>query len=54
MDEQEAAALFQVGIHLMIDFFGLLWTKALMRNVHFAMPSDQSKPRTAKLKGPPK
>lgn len=54
MDEQEAAALFQVGIHVMIDFFRLLRSKALMRHIHFDTPSDQSKPRTAKLKGPPK
>jgi hypothetical protein len=54
MDEQDAAALFQVGIRLMIDFFGLLRLKALMRHIHFDAPADQSKPRTAKLKGPPK
>jgi DNA-binding transcriptional MerR regulator len=43
MEEQDAAALFQVGIRLMIDFFGLLRIKALMRHIHFDTASDSSK-----------
>ncbi|OAO00777.1 hypothetical protein A8B75_17915 [Sphingomonadales bacterium EhC05] len=54
MNEQQAAALFQVGIRLMIDFFGLLRLKALMRHIHFDPPADQSKPRSRNVKGPPK
>ena len=54
MDEQQAAALFQVGIRLMIDFFGLLRLKALMRHIHFDPQADQSKPRSRNVKGPPK
>ncbi len=50
LSEQEAAALFQVGMRLMIDFFSLLRTKALLRYIH----RDQEKPRTAKVKGPPR
>jgi hypothetical protein len=38
----------------MIDFFGLLRVKALMRNIHFDPPAAQSKPRAAKVKGPPR
>ncbi|MEY2926972.1 MAG: hypothetical protein RL367_1449 [Pseudomonadota bacterium] len=34
IDEQSAAALFQVGMRLMIDFFSLLRTKALLRFIH--------------------
>jgi DNA-binding transcriptional MerR regulator len=34
MDEQAAAALFQAGMRLMIDFFSLLRTKALLRHIH--------------------
>jgi DNA-binding transcriptional MerR regulator len=50
----DAAMLFQTGIRLMIDFFGLLRVKALMRNIHFEPSAGQSKPRSAKVKGPPK
>jgi DNA-binding transcriptional MerR regulator len=49
LSEQEAAALFQVGMRLMIDFFSLLRTKALLRYIH----RDQEKPRSKKVKGPP-
>ena len=51
LDEQAAAALFQVGIRLMIDFFGLLRIKALMRNLHYDTPPPQS---AKAVKGPPK
>jgi DNA-binding transcriptional MerR regulator len=34
IDEQAAAAMFQVGMRLMIDFFNLLRTKALLRYIH--------------------
>jgi MerR HTH family regulatory protein len=49
LSEQEAAALFQAGMRLMIDFFSLLRTKALLRYIH----RDQEKPRSRKAKGPP-
>lgn len=54
IDEQTAAALFQVGMRLMIDFFSLLRTKALLRFIHRddeARP--QAEPRSRKMKGPP-
>jgi DNA-binding transcriptional MerR regulator len=52
---EDAAVLFQTGIRLMIDFYGLLRIKALMRNIHFEPPGNaQSKPRSAKVKGPPR
>ena len=54
MDEQSAAVLFQHGMRLMIDFFSLLRTKALLRYIHIDDNGIQSKPRTAKVKGPPK
>lgn len=55
MSDEDAAALFQVGIRLMIDFFGLLRVKALMRYIHVEQGSEtQSKPHKAKVKGPPK
>lgn len=54
MNEQDAAALFQVGIRLMLDFFGLLRMKALLRFIHDNAPPDQENPRSAKVKGPPK
>jgi DNA-binding transcriptional MerR regulator len=54
IDEQAAAALFQAGMRLMIDFFNLLRTKALLRQLHQYAPSDQAKPRSRKVKGPPK
>ncbi len=54
IDEQSAAALFQVGMRLMIDFFSLLRTKALLRHIHFEDVAAQSKPRSAKVKGPPR
>jgi len=53
LNDQEAAALFQVGMRLMIDFFSLLRTKALLRQLHRFTPEDQSKPRSRKVKGPP-
>jgi DNA-binding transcriptional MerR regulator len=53
IDEQSAAALFQVGMRLMIDFFSLLRTKALLRYIHRDMPIGQEKPRSRKVKGPP-
>lgn len=54
MDEQSAAALFQDGMRLMIDFFSLLRTKALLRYIHIDDGAIQSKPRAAKVKGPPR
>jgi DNA-binding transcriptional MerR regulator len=52
---EDAAVLFQTGIRLMIDFFGLLRVKSLLRYIHMEpVPSVQSKPRTAKVKGPPR
>jgi DNA-binding transcriptional MerR regulator len=54
LEEQQAAALFQVGMRLMIDFFSLLRTKALLRFIHFEDQKAQSKPRSAKVKGPPR
>lgn len=51
---EDAAVLFQTGIRLMIDFFGLLRIKALMRNIHFVPPASQPKPRSANVKGPPR
>jgi DNA-binding transcriptional MerR regulator len=53
LSEQEAAALFQVGIRLMIDFFSLLRTKALLHYIHRDGTARQSKPRSRKVKGPP-
>jgi DNA-binding transcriptional MerR regulator len=53
IDEQSAAALFQVGMRLMIDFFSLLRTKALLKYIHRDTPTPQSKPRSRKVKGPP-
>jgi DNA-binding transcriptional MerR regulator len=50
IDEQAAAALFQAGMRLMIDFFSLLRTKALLKYIH---RDDQAKPRSRKVKGPP-
>ncbi|WP_428630032.1 MerR family transcriptional regulator [Sphingopyxis sp.] len=54
LDEQEAAALFQAGMRLMIDFFGLLRTKALLRYLHRYAETGQEKPERLKAKGPPK
>jgi DNA-binding transcriptional MerR regulator len=54
MDEHQAAALFQVGIRLMIDFFGLLRIKALMRHLHAGALADQLPVSAKKVKGPPK
>jgi DNA-binding transcriptional MerR regulator len=53
MDDQAAAALFQVGMRLMIDFFNLLRTKALLRLIHRDPPISQAKPRSRNVKGPP-
>lgn len=53
LNDQEAAALFQVGMRLMIDFFSLLRTKALLRQLHRFTLDAQSKPRAKKVKGPP-
>jgi DNA-binding transcriptional MerR regulator len=52
LDEQDAAALFQVGMRLMIDFFSLLRVKALLNYIH-RDPPGQSNPRSRKVKGPP-
>lgn len=46
---EDAATLFQVGIRLMIDFFGLLRIKALMRNIHFE-PSEPERTKPAQRK----
>jgi DNA-binding transcriptional MerR regulator len=53
LDEQNAAALFQVGMRLMIDFFSLLRTKALLRYIHRDAAPGQLSPRSRKVKGPP-
>jgi hypothetical protein len=53
IDEQSAAALFQVGMRLMIDFFNLLRTKALLQYIHREAPTAQLKPRSRKVNGPP-
>jgi DNA-binding transcriptional MerR regulator len=54
MNDNEASALFHAGIRLMIDFVGLLRLKALMRFIHLEVRDPQSKPRTPKVKGPPR
>lgn len=54
MDEQQAAEMFQAGIRLMIDFFSLLRTKALLRNLHEGLPADHAVVRLRQAKGPPK
>lgn len=54
LDEQQAAALFQAGIRLMIDFFSLLRTKALLRYLHRYAEGAREKPVRPKAKGPPK
>ncbi len=51
IDEQAAAALFQVGMRLMIDFFSLLRTKALLRYIHIEDPGRTAKPRPTKTRG---
>jgi DNA-binding transcriptional MerR regulator len=53
LGDQEAAALFQVGMRLMIDFFNLIRTKALLRLLHRDLPLAQLTPRSRKVKGPP-
>jgi DNA-binding transcriptional MerR regulator len=53
LNDQDAAALFQVGMRLMIDFFSLLRTKALLRQLHRFTVENQEKPRSRKVKGPP-
>ncbi len=54
LNDQEAAALFQVGMRLMIDFFSLLRTKELLKQLHRFTPEGQLKPRAKKVKGPPR
>ena len=54
IDEENAAAMFQSGIRLMIDFFNLLRTKALLEFLHEEAPSIQAIPRSANENGPPK
>lgn len=54
LDEQTAAALFQAGMRLMIDFFSLLRTKALLGYLHGYAEAAQEKPRARKVNGPPK
>jgi DNA-binding transcriptional MerR regulator len=54
LDEQSAAALFQVGMRLMIDFFSLLRTKALLRYIHRDTPPSHLTPRARKPKAPPR
>jgi DNA-binding transcriptional MerR regulator len=49
IDEQAAAAMFQAGMRLMIDFFSLLRTKALLRFIHL----DQEPPPANTANGPP-
>jgi DNA-binding transcriptional MerR regulator len=53
LNDQDAAALFQVGMRLMIDFFNLLRTKALLRQLHRFTVENQEKPRSKNVKGPP-
>jgi DNA-binding transcriptional MerR regulator len=53
LNDQDAAALFQVGMRLMIDFFNLLRTKALLRQLHRFTVENQEKPRSRKVNGPP-
>lgn len=54
IDEAEAAAMLQVALRLMLDFFGLLRMKAFLRRIHRDDPAPQPAPRTRKAKGPPR
>jgi DNA-binding transcriptional MerR regulator len=58
MSSDRAAEMLQTGLRLMLDFFGLMRTKAFLKNIH----RDEAAPRAAtsaasrrrKAKGPPK
>jgi DNA-binding transcriptional MerR regulator len=55
--DSAAAAMLQVALKIMLDFFGLLRMKAFMQRIHRdanAAPRRQPLVRAAKLKGPPR
>jgi DNA-binding transcriptional MerR regulator len=58
ISDEQAAAMLQSALRLMLDFFGLLRMKAFLRNIHRDNPKlltvPQRKPRARKAKGPPK
>lgn len=54
MSDADAAALFHAGIRHMIDFFGLLRIKALMRYIQFDNVTGQVDAARLAAKGPPK
>lgn len=54
MSDAAAAALFYAGIRHMIDFFGLLRIKRLMRYIHFDAASGHVDAARRDANGPPK
>lgn len=54
MSDAEAAAIFHAGIRHMIDFFGLLRLKGLMRYIHFDDVSGHVDAARRDAKGPPR
>src|SRR3546814_861917 len=54
MNDADAAVLFHAGIRHMIDFFGLMRLKRLMRYIHFDDRAGQVDAARLAAKGPPK
>lgn len=54
MSDADAAALFHAGIRHMIDFFGLLRIKRLMRYIHFDDAAGQVDAARREANGPPR
>jgi DNA-binding transcriptional MerR regulator len=54
MSDADAAALFHAGIRHMIDFFGLLRIKRLMRYIHFDAASGHVDAARRDANGPPR
>ncbi len=50
LDEQAAAALFQAGMRLMLDFFGLMRMKSLLKHIHRDLPKQKPKRQGRKPK----
>lgn len=54
MSNAEAARLFHAGIRHMIDFFGLLRIKRLMRYIHFDVDTGHVDAARREANGPPR
>jgi len=50
IDDETAAVMLQLGLRLMLDFFGLLRMKRFLRNIHREAPVEARTPTTRRTR----